>query len=312
MRIGLQIPSFTWPGNPEKLGETFKRIVQSAEAAGFYSVWVMDHWFQIRGVGPKEDEMLEGYSALAFAAAATSRVKLGTMVTGVTYRWPGLLIKTATTLDVLSGGRAYFGVGAAWNEEEHAGLGVPFPPLKERFELLEDTLRLAHQMWEQPAAPFEGKRSSLAHSLNSPNALQQPHPPILIGGGGEEKTFRLIARYGDACNIFTRDFDFIRHKYDVLRQRCEEIGRPYAEIEKTTLGAPLVTRDGKWPAGIPNPMGRPAATPAQAVEFFHQLAEVGTDHAIFSLPNVADPDAFEVWGSEIVPAVAKLVPAGRS
>jgi F420-dependent oxidoreductase-like protein len=301
---------FTWPGGPGQLGETFGRIVQNAEEAGFYSAWVMDHFFQIGGMGSKDMDMLEGYTALGYAAGRTSRIKLGTMVTGITYRYPGILIKTMTTLDVLSGGRAYFGVGAAWNEEEHTGLGVPFPPLKERFEILEETLQLAHQMWRGETQPFEGKHLHLAEPLNVPNTLQQPHPPILIGGTGEEKTFRLIAKYGDACNIFTRDMDFIRNKYAVLRQRCEEIGRTYEEIEKTTLGWMLVTRDGTKPPGLEH-LPAPAQTPSQAIEFFHQLAELGTDQAIFSLMNVAAPDAFEVWGSEIIPAVEKIVPAGR-
>ena len=310
MRLGLQVPMFTWPGGPAQLGETYGRIVQNAEEAGFYSAWVMDHFFQIGGIGPKEMDMLECYTALGYAAGRTSRIKLGAMVTGITYRYPGLLVKTATTLDVLSGGRTYFGIGAAWNEEEHAGLGVPFPPLKERFEVLEETLQLAHQMWSGETKPFEGKHLHLAEALNVPNTLQTPHPPILIGGTGEEKTFRFIAKYGDACNIFTRDMDFVRNKYDVLRRRCEEIGRPYAEIEKTTLGVMLVTRDGTKPPGLEQ-FPFPARTPSQAIEFFQQLAEIGTDHAIFSLVNAAMPDAFEIWGSEVVPAVEKMVPAGR-
>jgi F420-dependent oxidoreductase-like protein len=311
MKLGLQIPVFTWPGGPEKLGETFGRIVQNAEAAGFHSVWVMDHFFQIPNVGPKQMEMLEGYSALSYAAALTKRVKLGTMVTGITYRYPGILIKTVTTLDVLSGGRAYFGVGAAWNEEEHLGLGVPYPPLKDRFEILEETLQLAHQMWSGEAKPFEGKHLHLAETLNSPNTLQRPHPPILIGGAGEEKTFRLIARYGDGCNIFTWGGpEYVQQKYAVLRQRCDEVGRPWSEIEKTTLGSMLVTPDGQTPPGLP-PLPMPTQSPSQAIEWFHQLAELGTDQATFSMINAPAPDAFEVWGSEIIPAVEKFVPAGR-
>jgi F420-dependent oxidoreductase-like protein len=311
MKLGLQIPIFTWPGGPAQIGETFGRIVQNAEAAGFASVWVMDHFFQIGNIAPKELEMLEGYSALSYAAALTKRVKLGTLVTGITYRYPGILVKTATTLDVLSGGRAYFGVGAAWNEEEHVGLGVPFPPLKERFEILEETLQLAHQMWSGEAAPFESKHLHLAEALNSPNTLQPPHPPIMIGGTGEEKTFRLIAKYGDACNIFVwQGLDYIRQKYEVLRRRCDEVGRPWNEIEKTTLGSMLVTPDGQIPPGMP-PLPMPARTPSQAIEYFHQLAEIGTDQAIFSLINAPFPDAFEVWANEIIPAVEKFVPAGR-
>src|SRR5213082_137013 len=162
MRLGLQVPNFTWPNGQANLGDTFGLIAQRAERAGFYSMWVMDHFFQIRNVGPAEHEMLEGYSALAFAAARTNRIKLGTMVTGVTYRYPGLLVKTVTTLDVLSGGRAYLGIGAAWNEEEHRGLGVPCPPLAERFERLEETLQIAHQMWKGDEQSYQGKQYQLA------------------------------------------------------------------------------------------------------------------------------------------------------
>src|SRR5438093_3451630 len=236
MRIGLQVTSFTWPNKQGSLGETFGLIAQRAERAGLFSVWVMDHFFQIPGVGPASHEMLEGYSALAFAAARTNRIKLGTMVTGVTYRYPGLLVKTVTTLDVLSGGRAYLGIGAAWNEQEARGLGVPFPPLKERFERLEEALQIAHQMWAGDRSPYNGKYYQLADPLNSPQALTKPHPPILIGGGGEQKTLRLVAQYADACNLFARmGVDVLRQQLDVLRGHCEAVGRPYEELERTAL-----------------------------------------------------------------------------
>ncbi len=311
MKLGLQIPNFTWPGGPPQLSDTYARIVQDAEAAGFHSVWVMDHFFQL-GPGRKELEMLEGYTALGYAAALTKKVKLGTLVTGVTYRYPALLIKTVTTLDVLSQGRAYLGIGAAWNEEEHVGLGVPFPSLKERFELVEETLQVAHLMWGEGAPAYEGKHIHLAEALNSPQALSKPHPPILIGGGGEEKTMRLIAKYGDACNLFAVGIEQLRHKYDVLRQRCEEVQRPYGEIEKTTLGMMVVTVDGTAPAGLPQmPWPIPTMSPMQAIEYFHQLAELGTDQAIFSLPLDAMPGVFDLWASEIIPAVEKIVPTGR-
>jgi F420-dependent oxidoreductase-like protein len=313
MKLGLQIPYFTYPGGAEQLGATFGRIVQDAEAAGFDSVWVMDHHFQIGGWGPPSLDMLECYSALSYAAALTRRVQLGPLVVGVTYRHPGILVKTATTLDVLSGGRSYFGVGAAWFDREHAGLGVPFPPLKERFERLEELLQIAHQMWSGEAAPFTGTHYQLGETLNVPNALQRPHPPIMIGGMGEEKTFRLIARYADACNIFAfGPVERVKRKYDVLRERCEEIGRPYAEIEKTSLSGLIVTPDGTRPAGtFQTPESQQVMTPSQAIEFFHALAEAGTDHAIFNTPIGHLPGAFDIWGSDIIPAVAKFVPAGR-
>jgi len=199
MKIGLQIPSFTWPGGPEKIGQQLAEIARSAEQAGFYSLWVMDHFFQIGGVGPIENEMLESYSTLAYLAGLTNTVKLGTMVTGVVYRHPGVLIKTVTTLDVLSGGRAYLGIGAAWNEQEALSLGIPFPPIKERFEQLEETLQIAQQMLSGSQEPYEGKYYHLKRTLNSPQVLSKPHPPILIGGMGEKKTLRLVAKYADAC-----------------------------------------------------------------------------------------------------------------
>ncbi len=302
MKLGLQVPVFTYPQGQENLGDLFGLIAERAERAGLYSLWVMDHFFQIGFAGPPELEMLEGWSALAFAAGRTNRIKLGTMVTGITYRYPGLLVKTATTLDVLSHGRAYFGVGAAWNEEEHMGLGVPFPPLAERFERLEETLQLAHQMWAGDEKPFAGKHYQLQRPLNSPQAVQKPHPPILIGGGGEKKTLRLVAKYGDACNLFSRFGDeTLTHKLDVLREHCATEGRPYEAIEKTTLDSFALTRDGR----------DGTVSPAQAIERFASLAELGIDQAIFSLRNVSDIEPFDLLATEIMPVVEKIAVAGR-
>lgn len=302
MRVGLQVPRFHWSGGPEQIGRTFGDIARRAEDAGFYSFWVMDHFFQIRSQGPKEEEMLEGYSALSFAAGKTERIRLGTLVTGVTYRYPGILVKTATTLDVLSGGRAYFGVGAAWNEEEHRGLGVPFPPLSERFERLEELLQIALQMWSGEAQPYTGKHYHLANALNVPNALQRPHPPILIGGSGEQKTLRLVAQYADACNLFSSlQPGVLEHKLDVLRGHCEKLGRPYEQIEKTTLGTLHLSRSG----------GNGTQSPAEAVAYFQRLAALGIDQAIVNMPNVSDPDVFKLLATEVIPAVTELPVAGR-
>src|SRR5579885_657217 len=302
MKLGLQVPVFTYPQGQENLGDMFGLIAQRAERAGLYSLWVMDHFFQIGFAGPPEMEMLEGWSALAFAAGRTNRIKLGTMVTGITYRHPGILLKTATTLDVLSQGRAYFGIGAAWNEEEHQGLGVPFPPLAERFERLEETLQIARQMWKGNETPFEGKHYQLKRLLNSPQAVQKPHPPILIGGSGEKKTLRLVARYADACNLFTFPIPELRRKLDVLRSHCEAVGRPYEQIEKTTLGRMHITRDGR----------DGSLSPQAAIDQFAALAEIGIDQALFSMPNVSDLEPFDVLANEIVPVVEKIPVAGRS
>jgi F420-dependent oxidoreductase-like protein len=302
MHVGLQVPNFTWPDEQGAIGDTFAAIAQRAERAGLYSFWVMDHFFQIGVLGPPEQEMLEGYSALAFAAGRTNHIKLGTMVTGVTYRYPGLLVKTVTTLDVLSHGRAYFGIGAAWNEEEHHGLGVPFPPTAERFERLEETLQIAQQMWAGDEKPYQGKHYQLARPLNVPPAVRKPHPPILIGGAGERKTLRLVAQYGDACNISLRlGRDEVRRKLDVLREHCQVLGRPYTDIEKTTLDTLRITRDGR----------DNSYTPAAAIEYFRGLAAMGIDQAIFNMPNITDLEPFDLLATEIIPVVEQIEVAGR-
>ena len=302
MRIGLQVPNFTFPGGSAHLGDVIGSLAQQAERAGFYSFWVMDHFFQIPAVGKPENEMLEGWSTLAFVAGRTNHLRLGTLVTGVTYRHPGILVKTATALDVLSQGRAYFSVGAAWNEQEHQGLGVPFPPLAERFERLEELLQIARQMWACDERPYHGKHYSLERPLNSPTSVQRPHPPIMIGGGGEQKTLRLVAQYGDACNLFARlGDDTLRHKLDVLRQHCETEGRPYDEIERTALATMRITRDGH----------DHTVTPAQALERLAGLAALGFDQVIINGGDVHDPAYFDLVGAEVIPAAERLAVAGR-
>jgi F420-dependent oxidoreductase-like protein len=294
MRVGLQIPSFTWPGGAADIRPRLAQIGRTADEAGFASIWVMDHFFQIpvRG-GQAEEPMLEGYSALSYLAAVTQRARLGTLVTGVVYRYPGILVKTVTTLDVLSGGRAYLGIGAAWNEREARGLGVPFPPLKERYERLEEALQIAKQMWSGTVAPYHGKHYQLAETLNSPQALTKPHPPILIGGMGEQKTLRLVAQYGDACNLFAYGgVELIRDKLAVLKRHCDAVGRPYDAIERTSLGTVNLGADGM--------------TASQVIEICRDLADAGIQQAIFNMPNVHEITPLEVFGREIIPAVAGL------
>jgi F420-dependent oxidoreductase-like protein len=300
MRLGLQVTDFTWPDAPAGIGPTFARIARDAEATGFSSLWVMDHFFQIEMIGPPEHEMLEAYSALAFAAAVTERVSLGALVTGVTYRHPGVLLKTVTSLDVLSGGRAILGIGAAWFEGEHRGLGVAYPPLSERFERLEETLQIAHQMFEGDDSAYGGQHYRLERPLNSPAPVSAPRPRILVGGSGERKGLRLVAQYADACNIFEMPLDAIAHKLDVLRGHCEALGRPYDAIERTTLGSLALSRDGR---------GR-TQTVDQAVERFAALAAIGIDHAIVGLRKAQDPASFELV-PELVARLAEIVPAGR-
>jgi F420-dependent oxidoreductase-like protein len=292
MKIGLQIPSFTWPGGPAEIGARLGEIGHSADEAGFDSLWVMDHFFQIGMIGKPEEPMLEGYSALSFLAAVTKRATLGTLVTGVIYRHPGILAKTVTTLDVLSGGRAWLGIGAGWNEEESKGLGVRFPPLKERFEQLEEALQIVHQMWRGDESPYVGTHYQLERPLNSPQPLRKPHPPIMIGGTGEQKTLRMVAQYGDACNLFARlGDDALRHKIDVLKGHCEALDRPFEQIEITTLST----------AFVPG-----AQTAAEIVAHCKGLAALGVHHVIFNMPNVADLANLKTFGSEIIPAVADL------
>lgn len=233
MELGLHIADFTWNGGAPALGPALARHARNAEAAGITRITVMDHFWQIRGVGPVEHEMLEAYTTLGFLAANTEKARLHTLVTGVIYREPGLLAKQITTLDVLSGGRAGLGIGAAWNAEESEGLGFGFPPTAKRFERLEEAIQICLQMWSDSAAPYHGRHYQLGRTLNSPQNLQRPRPYLMIGGGGEKKTLRLVAQYADACNIAASHE--ARHKLDVLRQHCEAVGRDYGQIEKTTM-----------------------------------------------------------------------------
>jgi F420-dependent oxidoreductase-like protein len=290
MRIGLQIPDFTWPGGPSRLGADLAEVARTADAAGFNRVAVMDHVFQIGVVGPPEHEMLEAYTTLGFLAANTSRAKLLTLVTGAVYRSPGLLAKIVTTLDVLSGGRAELGVGAAWNEEESRGLGLSFPPLAERFEHLEETLRICLQMWADGEGPYEGKHHRLERTLNSPQSLSRPHPPILIGGSGEKKTLRFVARYAQACNLFPGPE--LAHKLDVLRAHCEAEGRDYNEIEKTCVF-------------VMDP-GEKGEKTGEMVDALGNLAEMGIDSVIGAVADVWKISPLEAIGSEVIPAVADL------
>src|SRR6185503_2195653 len=237
MKVGIQIPSFTWPGGPEAIGPTLARIVRQADDVGFDSIWVMDHFFQIRGVGKTEEPMLEGWTTLGFMAAHSQRARLGLMVGGIHYRLPGLWVKATTTLDVLSGGRAWLGIGAAWNQEESRALGFPFPPLGERFEMLEETLRIAHEMWQGERGSegaFRGRQFQAERLLNSPQAISRPRIPIMVGGGGEKKTLRLVAQYADACNVFGSP-EGIARKYAILDEHCATVGRDPRSIERSTL-----------------------------------------------------------------------------
>ena len=287
MKIGLQIPDFSTPRGPGRLGAELATVARTADEAGFEYIAVMDHFFQIGAVGPAEREMLEGYTTLGYLAACTSRTTLVTLVTGTIYREPGLLAKIVTTLDVLSNGRAWLGIGAAWNEAESRGLGFPFPPVAERFERLEETLQICLQMWRGDESPYQGKHYQLDRPLNSPQSLTRPHPPIMIGGGGEKKTLRLVAQYADACNLFAGRDE--ARKLDILRKHCDEVGRDYDTIFKT--------------AYYPFDTGKGAG---QIVDELGALAELGFDAAMGAVLNVWDVSPVEFIGSEVIPAVADL------
>jgi F420-dependent oxidoreductase-like protein len=288
MNLDLHVPRFTWPGGPTAIGATLTTLAQAAEAMGVRTLSVMDHWFQMEAMWPADEPMLEGYTTLGFVAAHTERLRLRLLVGGVTYRHPGLLAKTVTTLDVLSGGRAELGLGAAWYEREHLGLGVPFPPVAERFERLEETLRICLQMWSENNGPFEGAHYQLLETLCSPQPVSRPRPRILIGGSGERKTLRLVAQYADACNIFG-DATVIAHKLDVLRRHCDALGRDVDEVEVTALvnvDASMSTDDIVATAG--------------------SLRAVGVDTIIAS-SSTTEPTRWleEVWGP-VAPRLAEI------
>ncbi|MFY9652688.1 MAG: LLM class F420-dependent oxidoreductase [Trebonia sp.] len=285
MKIGLQIPDFSTPRGPERLGAELATVARTADDAGFEYIAVMDHFFQIPAVGPAEREMLEAYTTLGYLAACTSRAALLTVITGTVYREPGMLAKIVTTLDVLSKGRAWLGIGAAWNEQESRGLGIPFPPVAERFERLEEALQVCLQMWHGDESPYHGKHYQLERPLNSPQSLSRPHPPIMIGGGGEKKTLRLVARYADACNVFAGRDE--ARKLDVLRQHCEAVGRDYDTIYKTVYYA-FNTSHGAQ----------------RIIDDLGTLAGLGFDAAIGGVVNVWDVSPVEFIGSEIIPVVA--------
>ena len=288
MKLGIHLPRLTYPGGPATLGADLAGIVAAAEDAGVDRISVMDHVWQIGSHGPVEQDMLEAYTTLGFLAAHTSRVKLMTLVTGVTYRDPGLLAKMVTTLDVLSGGRAMLGIGAAWNEEESRGLGLFLPPTAERFERLEEALQICLQMWSGDQSAYQGAHYQLERTLNSPQSLSRPHPPILIGGSGEKKTLRLVAKYAQACNVLGGPE--LPHKLEVLREHCEREGRDYAEIGKTAT----VTFDP----------GSNGERVDEILTSLRELADRGVQVAHGRVEGVQDLARLQVLGEKIVPVVA--------
>jgi alkanesulfonate monooxygenase len=288
MQVGLHVSNFTWPGGPQTLAADLSRVATAAEDAGFAKLSVMDHMWQIEHIGPPEHEMLEAYTTLGYLAARTTRINLLAWVSAVVYREPGLLAKVSTTLDILSGGRAYLGIGAAWFEGEARGLGLDFPSTSERFERLEEALQICLQMWSDDDGPYKGTHYQLERTLNSPQPLTQPHPPILIGGAGEQKTLRLVAQYAQACNLFATPE--LPHKLDVLRSHCEAVGRNYDDIEKTVMG--------------PLDPGADGSNVDSLIEQMRWAADLGVTHFHGSVPGVASIAPLELLGARVIPVVA--------
>ncbi len=290
MELGLHVSDFTWPGGAQTMARDLREIAVKAEEVGFAKLSVMDHVWQIQVMGPPENDMLEAYTALGYLAACTSRIELLAWVTAVVYREPGLLAKEVTTLDVLSSGRAWLGIGAAWNEDESLGLGLPFPPAAERFERLEEALQICLQMWSDDEGPFEGKHYQLRRTLNVPQAVQRPHPPILIGGGGEKKTLRLVAQYADACNLFAGPE--LPRKLEILQQHCADVGRNYDDIEKTVM-MPL----------DPGPDGENVEA---ILTQLRSLADLGVTHAHSRVADVSTLKPLDILGAQVIPEAAKF------
>ena len=295
MQIGLQIPSFKYPNGTKAIRPKLKEIVTTAESAGFHSLWVMDHYYQIQDLFGEayNDPMLESYTTLGYFAGLTEKAYLGVLVTGVIYRHPSVLLKMVNTLDILSGGRAYLGIGAAWYEGEAKGYGIPYPGTSERFEMLEDNLQLAKALWSSDESSFAGKHFAAPKITNNPRPLSDPHPRIMIGGMGPKKTLRMVAQYADACNFFEgAGMERVQQAIDTLKRHCENLNRDYESIEKTSLGT-VHLADGH--DTVDNVLGR-----------LKSLSEMGFTHAIFNMPNVYEIAPLETFAKEIIPAAKEL------
>lgn len=295
MQIGLQIPSFKYPNGTKAIRPKLKEIVSTAEEGGFHSLWVMDHYYQIKNLFGEDynDPMLESYTALGYFAGLTEKAKLGVLVTGVIYRHPSVLMKMVNTLDILSGGRAYLGIGAAWYEGEAKGYGIPYPSTSKRFEILEENLQLAKALWSSDETSFEGKHFSAPKITNNPRPISEPHPRIMIGGMGPKKTLRMVAQYADACNLFEgAGMDRVQQAIDTLKMHCDNLHRDYDSIEKTSLGTVHLT-DGK-------------DTVESVMMRINKLSDMGITHAIFNMPNVYEIEPLETFAKEIIPAAKAM------
>ena len=306
MKFGLQHPNFTFDGQGAEIVEKLRTLTQRAESLGFDSFWVMDHFHQIRNVGEVQEPMLEGWTTQSVVAGFTNRIKLGTLVTGIVYRHPSVLAKVGATLDVLSKGRLFMGIGAAWNVDEATAYGIPFPPVKERMRRLEEAVQIINKMWTQERTTFAGKFYQLRDAYCNPKPIQKPHPPIMIGGSGERRTLKIVAKYGEACNIFG-SVETVKKKLGVLREHCRSVGRDYDSILKTKLGHVVIDKNKEKVAAaikdLPEERRREYAiygTPEEVRKQIEAFRDVGVEHLIVNLEASNELQALDLFGSEVV------------
>lgn len=306
LKFGLQHPNFTFDGEGPQIVEKLKNLVQRAESYGFDSFWVMDHFHQIHMVGKPQEPMLEGWTTQSVVAGFTSKIKLGTLVTGVVYRHPSVLAKIGATLDVLSKGRLFMGIGAAWNVEESAAYGIPFPPVKERMQRLEEAVQIIKKMWTMETATFEGKYYQIRNAYCNPKPIQKPHPPIMIGGSGEKRTLKIVAKYADACNLFGST-ETVKKKLKILKEHCRSVGRDYDSIVKTKLGHVVIEKNNEKVMeamkNVPEERRREYViygTPEEVRSQIEAFQEAGIEYLIMNLEPNRDLQALELLGNEVV------------
>jgi F420-dependent oxidoreductase-like protein len=318
MRFGLQHPNFNFDYDGQdtsQIIDSLKNLIVKAENSGFDSFWVMDHFHQIQFVGKPDEPMLEGWTVISVLAGITSKIKLGTLVTGVIYRYPSVLAKVAATLDVLSKGRLFMGIGAAWNEQESAAYDISYPSNQERLVRLEEAIQIIRKMWtEEPSASFNGKYYQINNAYCNPKPIQKPSPPIMVGGSGERKTLKIVAKYSDACNLFG-SAETMKRKLNILKEHCKSVGRDYNSILKTKLGA-IVLDDNKEMAktrvqqtfkGIPEEQINEFViygTPEDVLRQIELLEEVGIQYLIVDLEPSRELEALDVFANKVIKKVS--------
>jgi F420-dependent oxidoreductase-like protein len=314
MQFGLQKPifAFDYRGNEtSQIIDSIENLATSAENKGFDSFWVMDHFHQIPMIGKPEEPMLESWTTLSVLAGLTTKIKLGTLVTGIIYRYPAILAKIAATLDVLSKGRLFMGIGAAWNEDESHAYGIDFPPVNERLSRLEEVIQIIRKMWtEEPSASFNGKYYQIHNAYCNPKPIQKPTPPILVGGSGEKRTLKIVAKYADACNLFG-SIETVKRKLNILKEHCKSVGRDYDSILKTKLAFVVIENDKQtvekkihdFFKGMPEEQIREFAvygTPEDVLRQIELLEEVGIQYLIVDLEPSRELEALDLFANKII------------